>query len=65
VATCLVLAFVAYRGGNCNNDADVGAFYSNLNNSAGNTNWNIGASVTYLEFLNATYFPCLLAKMNL
>ena len=35
----------AYRGANCNNSAgNVGPFYVNLNNTASNTNWNIGAA---------------------
>ena len=37
----------AYRGGNSNNDAQCGAFYLNLNNTASNANWNIGASQSY------------------
>ena len=43
----VLLRLGAYRGGNCNNDLKVGAFYCNLNNTASNTNWNIGASVSY------------------
>ena len=35
---------VALVGGNCNNGENCGADYLNLNNSAGNANWNIGAS---------------------
>jgi hypothetical protein len=31
-------------GGNSNNGLKCGAFYSNLNNSAGNVNWNYGAA---------------------
>ncbi len=38
----------AYVGGNSNNDAKVGTFYSNLNNTASNTNWNIGAYWSYI-----------------
>ena len=34
----------AIRGGNCNNDANCGR-YVNLNNTATNTNWYIGAAV--------------------
>ena len=43
----LSLAFLA--GGNCNNGAHVGADYLNLNNDAGNANWNIGASIICLK----------------
>ena len=32
----------AYRGGNWNNSTNAGAFALNLNNSASNTNTNIG-----------------------
>ena len=35
---------VALVGGNCNNGDYCGVDYLNLNNSAGNANWNIGAS---------------------
>jgi len=38
---------LAYRGGNSNNSANVGAAYLNLNNTAGNANWNIGAAHSY------------------
>jgi hypothetical protein len=37
----------AIVGGNCNNDLHVGAFAVNLNNAFSNTNWNIGASLSY------------------
>ena len=39
-----LLPAVALVGGNCNNGDYCGADYLNLNNSAGNANWNIGAS---------------------
>ena len=32
-------------GGNLNNGSNVGAWYWNLNNEVGNSNWNIGAPV--------------------
>ena len=35
---------VALRGGNCNNGANCGFRYVNVNNTASNSNWNIGAS---------------------
>lgn len=56
----------AYRGGNCNNGAQCGALYVNLNNSSGNTNWNIGASQSYPKSiqLNAGHFPQPLLKIN-
>lgn len=38
---------VPYRGGNSNNGAHCGAFYVNLNNTASNANWNIGAAQSY------------------
>lgn len=34
----------AYHGGNSNNTAHVGTWYLNLNNTASNANWNIGAA---------------------
>lgn len=34
-------------GGNLNNGANAGMFYSNLNNAPSNTNWNYGASQSY------------------
>ncbi len=40
---------VPYRGGNSNNSAHCGAFYVNLNNTASNANWNIGAAQSYPE----------------
>ena len=39
-----LLPAVALVGGNCNNGENCGADYLNLNNAAGNANWNIGAS---------------------
>ena len=33
-------------GGNSNNDANYGTFYFNLNNDAGNRNWNIEATLS-------------------
>lgn len=51
----------ALRGGNSNNTvANYGAFYVNLNNTASNTNWNIGAAVTsYL----CIWFKCPLYSL--
>jgi hypothetical protein len=38
----------ANRGGNCNTTVgNGGAFYVNLNNTAANSNWNIGAAPSY------------------
>ncbi len=58
---------VPYRGGNSNNGAHCGAFYVNLNNTASNANWNIGAAQSYPtteQRQNAPPYPCPLAKMN-
>lgn len=43
---------VPYRGGNSNNGAHCGAFYVNLNNTASNANWNIGAAQSYPDRRN-------------
>ena len=51
----------ALRGGNCNNDLKVGAFYCNLNNHASNSNWNIGAAESYLKLGNQ--IPCGMVLM--
>ena len=40
-----MVLFYGYFGGNCRNDLQVGAFYCNVNNTAGNANWNIGAAL--------------------
>ena len=56
---------VAIVGGNCNNGANCGFRYVNVNNTASNTNWNIGASpIFFLASLHASIIPCPLAKMN-
>jgi len=39
---------VALRFGNCNNGANDGLRALNLNNTATNANWNIGAAFIYL-----------------
>ena len=39
--------FRAIVGGNCNNGAKGGAFALNVNNAVSNTNWNIGAALSY------------------
>lgn len=46
-------------GGNVNNSASDGMFCFNVNNAPSNSNWNIGASLTYIKTIvfNATYFP--------
>jgi hypothetical protein len=58
----------ANRGGNCNgNRRNAGAFYVRLNNTASNSNWNIGSAQSYLfteQQQNAPFIPCLLAKIN-
>ena len=42
--------YYAIVGGNCNNTPEyVGAFYLNLNNVPTNTNWNIGACLSYIN----------------
>ena len=38
----------ALFGGNSNNGLNVGSLYVNLNNGFSNSNWNIGASKSYL-----------------
>ena len=38
---------VAIAGGNCNNGSNCGFRYVNVNNEAGNSNWNIGASPVF------------------
>ena len=38
---------VGIVGGNCNNGSNCGPRYVNLNNTASNSNWNIGASATF------------------
>ena len=35
-------------GGNTDNDVNAGTFYFNLNNTSGNTNWNIATTQTYI-----------------
>ena len=41
--------YIAIVGGNCNNSAgNVGAFLMNLNNEATNSNWNIGACLSFI-----------------
>lgn len=56
---------VAIVGGNCNNGANCGARYLNLNNDAGNANWNIGASPAlkgYLKTYSSEWLsPCFVA----
>ena len=38
----------ALVGGNANNGSNDGAFYVNVNNGAGNRNWNVAAAHSYL-----------------
>ena len=38
---------VALRFGNCNNGTNDGGRYLNVNNTATNANWNIGAALFY------------------
>lgn len=40
-------ATFAIVDGNSNNDAHVGTFYLNLNNTVSNANWNIGTADSY------------------
>jgi len=57
----------AYRGGNSNNRSMYGAFALNLNNTASNSDWNIGAAHSYQirsGSQNANGFPLLLEKMK-
>ena len=37
------------RGGNWNNGANAGVFYSNLNNPRSNSNGNVGARVAFVK----------------
>ena len=39
----------ALFGGSCDYGLKVGAFYLNLNNAVSNSNWNIGAALSYLS----------------
>ena len=39
----------ALFGGNSNNRVQCGAFACNLNNAAGNSNWNIGGAPSFLD----------------
>ena len=56
---------VAIRGGNCNNGANCGFRYVNVNNAASNSNWNIGASPVFrITNSRASIIPYLLVKMN-
>ena len=43
------LGAVALRFGNCNNGTNDGLRYLNVNNTAGNANWNIGTALFYLN----------------
>lgn len=57
----------SYHGGNSNNSLQCGAVYRNLNNTASNANWNIGASHSYLKsimVINVPSLPYLLVKIN-
>ena len=53
------LSAVALVGGNCSNGTSCGAAYVNLNNSAGNANWNIGASnfFSYGALIKCSPYP--------
>ena len=58
---------VAIRGGNCNNGANCGFRYVNVNNTASNSNWNIGASPVFHSVYakyRASIIPYPLVKMN-
>ncbi len=60
-------AVCAIVGGNCSNGANCGASYVNLNNSASNASWNIGASPSCQKsssFYNARYIPGRLAEIK-
>jgi hypothetical protein len=46
-AVFFVSGRLALFGGNCNNGLQCGPFYVNLNNTASNANWNIGARHSY------------------
>jgi hypothetical protein len=48
------------RGGNANNGANAGFVNLNTNNTASNTNTNIGSQLSY--WVSNIQRPCLLAK---
>ena len=56
----------ALVGGNSNNRYHVGTFYSNLNNTVSNANWNNAAAILIIteQQLNASYSPYPLVKIN-
>lgn len=49
----------AYVGGNWNNDLNCGPFYANLNNTATNSNTNIGAALAYPILCKALTMQCV------
>ena len=53
---------VALRFGNCNNGTNDGLRYLNVNNTAGNANWNIGAALFYLKRNNNPKQSCFLHR---
>ena len=56
------LGTVALRFGNCNNGTNDGLRYLNVNNTAGNANWNIGAALFYLKRNNNPKQSCFLHR---
>ena len=55
--------YVAYVGGNYNDNDNYGLFYLNANNNASNTNANIGSR--HLVFKSTcALIPCHLAKIS-
>ena len=48
---------VVLRFANCNNGSNAGVSALNLNNSAGDANWNISASVIYHILQKAKIYP--------
>ena len=55
----------ALVGGNSNNGLNSGGFYSNLGNSVGNRNWNIGAAHSYVKPSQCTMFSLPLGKNDI
>lgn len=53
--------FVLIVGGNCNNGSKCGRYW-NLNNTASNANWNIGASQTLIMMLKCNPRSSALAE---
>ena len=60
---CVVAGLITIVGGNWNNAGKDGALYVNLNNTASNTNTNIGAA--YLIHYSVLIIKCSLFSVSL